>query len=73
MKLISHHGIHGPKPSRHYVTHNMANQQQHHNGEDKNEGENLELKDIDETSTEKDKDYYFVDATLISNLIRVDE
>ena len=73
IKLISHHGIHHSKPSEHCVIHNVANQQQHHNGEDKNEGENLELKDIDETSTEKDKDYYFVDATLISNLIRVDE
>ena len=73
MKLISHHGIRRPKPSEHCVTHNVGNQQQHCNGEDKNEGENLELKDINENYTDKDKDYYFVDTTLIGNLIRVDE
>ena len=74
MKLISHHEIHHPKPS---VTHNVANQQQYHNGEDKNEGENLELKDINETSTERDKDYYFVDTlstvNLNGSLIKVNE
>ena len=69
MKLISHHGIHRPKPSEHYVTHNVANQQQHHGSEDKNEGENLKLKDIDEADTNKDKDYYSVDTTLIGNNI----
>ena len=68
MKLKSHHGIHHPEPSEDHVTHSVGNPHQYHDGEDKNEGENLELKEIDETNTDKDKDYYFMDTTLIGNL-----
>ena len=72
MKLKPHHGIHCPKPSEDYVTHCVAKTHQHDDGEDKNEGENLELKEVDETNTDnKDKDYYFMDTTLIGNLIGV--
>jgi hypothetical protein len=66
MKFTSHHGVHRPKPSEDYVTHNVTKSRKHHDGEDKNEGEDIELKEIDET---KDKDYYFVDTTLIGSHI----
>jgi hypothetical protein len=68
VKLKSHHGIHRPKPSENNVTHNVAKSRKHQDGEDNNEGVDLELKEIDET---KDKDYYFMDTTLIGNHIRV--
>ena len=69
MKLKPHHGIHHPKPSEDYVTHCVAKTHQHDDGEDKNEGENLELK---ETNTDKDRDYYFMDTTLIGKLISLE-
>ena len=59
VKLKPHHGIHHPDD---YVIHSVAKPHQHHDSEDKNEVENLELK---ETNTDKDKDYYFMDTTLI--------
>ena len=72
VKLKPHHGIRRPKPSEDYVTHGVARTHQHDDGEDKSEGENLELKEIGETNTDnKDKDYYFMDTTLIGNLIGV--
>ena len=39
-------------------------------GHDKNEEESLELKDSDETQTDKDKDYYFMDTTLIGEVMK---
>ena len=72
VKLKPHHGIRCPKPSEDYVTHSVARIHQHDDGEDKNEGENLELKEIEETNTDKDKDYYFMDTTLIGKLISLE-
>ena len=73
MKLKPHHEIRHPEPSEDYVIHSVVNPHQHHDGEDKSEGENLGLKEINETNTDKDKDYYFMDTTLIGNLIGVHE
>ena len=50
-----------------YVTHTVE-PQQNQDGQDKNEGESLELKKNEETSTDKDKDYYFMDTTLIGEI-----
>ena len=71
MKLKPHHGIHRPKPSEDYVAHCVAKTHQHDNGKDK-KGENLELKEIEETNTDKGNDYYFVDTTLIDKLISLE-
>ena len=70
VKLKPRHGICHSKPleDNDYVTHSVAKPHQHNDGKDKNEGENLELKECDETRTDKDKDYYFMDTTLIGNL-----
>ena len=69
MKLKPHHGIRCHKPLEDYGTHSVAKPHQHDDGEDKNEGENLEL---DETNTDKDKDYYFMDTTLIGKSISLE-
>ena len=49
-----------------YITHSIAPHQY-----DKSEGESLELKENDETQAEKDKDYYFMDTTLIGEFIKL--
>ena len=51
-----------------YVTHSVAKPHQHDDGEDNNEGKNLELKETDETKADKDKDYYLMDTSLIGSL-----
>ena len=65
MKLKSRRAIHS-KEDNDYVIHSVA-EPQHNDGRDKNEGESLELKGSDMT---KDKDYYFMDTTLIGEIIK---
>ena len=66
MKLKPRHGIH----SKDYVVHSVAEPHHCNDGQDKNEKENLELKDSDDTKADKDKDYYFIDTTLIGEIIK---
>ena len=70
MKLKPPRGTHQSKPleDHDYVTHNVE-PHQHRDGHDNSEEESLELKETDETQAEKDKDYYFMDTTLIGRLI----
>ena len=70
MKLKPHHGIHS-KEDNDYVVHSVAKPHQCNDGQDKNEEESLELKDSDDTKADKDKDYYFMDTTLIGEIIKV--
>ena len=51
-----------------YVTHTVE-PHQNLDGCDKNEGESLELRESDGPQTDKDKDYYFMDTTLIGAFI----
>ena len=53
-----------------YATH-MVEPHQIEDGHDKNEGESFELKESDEAQTDKDKDYYFMDTTLIGEIIKL--
>ena len=71
MKLKPRHGIHHSNglEDNDYVTHPVAKPHQLDDRHEKNEGESFELKDSDESKVDKDKDYYFMDTTLIGVFI----
>ena len=52
-----------------HVTHTVESHL-YQDGHDKNEEESLELKDSDETQTDKDKSYYFMDTSLIGEVMK---
>ena len=62
MKLKPHHGTHHSKDNDyHTVTHSIAEPLQC--------DDSLELKETEESQADKDKNYYFVDTTLIGEVI----